>query len=73
MVGLRDGHTKSSMSERERQISDDNTYMWNLNYDTNEFIYEIETDLQLPWSEMVREGWIGSLGLAYANYYLWNR
>ena len=26
-------------SERERQISHDFTYMWNLKYGTNEFIY----------------------------------
>ena len=35
--------------------------MWKLKYDTNEFIYEIKTD---------GEGWIGSLGLANANYYI---
>ena len=32
-----------SKSERERRIPYDITYMWNLKYDTNEFIYE--TDL----------------------------
>ena len=32
-------------SDRERQIYDI-TYMWNLNYDTNELIYETETDSQ---------------------------
>ena len=30
----------------ERQISYDITYMWNLKHDTDEFIYETETDLQ---------------------------
>ena len=39
-------HTKWGKSERERQVSYDITYMWNLNYDTDELIYEIETDLQ---------------------------
>ena len=33
-----------SKSERERQIPYDITYMWNLKYDTNELIYETETD-----------------------------
>ena len=31
---------------RQRQISYDITYMWNLKYDTNELIYETETDSQ---------------------------
>ena len=35
----RDYPAKWSKSERERQIYDI-TYMWNLNYGTNEFIYE---------------------------------
>ena len=34
-------HTKS---ERESQIPRDITYMWNVRYDTNELIYERETD-----------------------------
>ena len=33
-------------SERERQIPYDITYMWNLKYDTNEPIYQTETDSQ---------------------------
>ena len=33
-------------SERERQIPHDITYMCNLKYDTNELIYETETDSQ---------------------------
>jgi len=32
--------------ERERQIPYDITYMWNLNYGTNEPIYKTETDSQ---------------------------
>ena len=35
MDGLRDYHTKQSKPDRERQISRDITYMWNLKYDTN--------------------------------------
>ena len=40
MDGPRDYRTKWSKSKRERQISYDITYMWNLKYDTNELIYE---------------------------------
>ena len=47
MDGPKDYHTKWSKSERERQIPDDITYMWNLKYDTNELIYETETDSQI--------------------------
>ena len=32
---------------REKQISCDITYMWNLKYNTNELIYEKEIDSQL--------------------------
>ena len=44
MDATRDYHTKWSKSERERQIPYDISYMWNLKYDTNEPIYETETD-----------------------------
>ena len=46
MHGHRDYHTKWSKSERERQIPYDITYMWNLKYNTNEPVYETETDSQ---------------------------
>ena len=56
----------------------DTTYMWNLKYDTNEPIYETETDSRRTdyreWTcgcqggEQVGERWIGSLGLADTNY-----
>ena len=46
MDGSRDYHTKWSKSERKGQIPYDITYMWNLNYDTNELIYKTETDSQ---------------------------
>ena len=48
--------------------------MWNLKYDTNELIYETETDSQtenklvVAMGESVGEGWVGSLGLAHGNY-----
>ena len=35
-----------SKSERERQISYDISYLWNLKYNTNEPIYKTETDSQ---------------------------
>ena len=35
-----------SESKSERQIPYDISYMWNLKYDTNELIYETETDSQ---------------------------
>ena len=33
-----------SKSDRERQISYDVIYMWNLKYDTDQHVYETETD-----------------------------
>ena len=36
----------NKMSDRERQILYDITYMWNLKNDTNEIIYKAETDSQ---------------------------
>ena len=36
----------SEMSDRERHISFDIIYVWNLKYDTNELINETETDSQ---------------------------
>ena len=38
MDGPRDDHTKWSKSDRERQMSYDITYMWNLKNNTNESI-----------------------------------
>ena len=48
MYGPRDSlHTKWSKPDREKQISYDTAYMWNLKKnDTNEFIYKTETDPQ---------------------------
>ena len=45
MDANRDYHTKWNKSERERQTPYDITYMWNLKHNTNELIYEAETDL----------------------------
>ena len=62
-------------SYRERQILYDISYMWNLKYDTDELIYETETDswtqktdLWLPRGRREREGRIWSLGLADSDY-----
>ena len=44
MDTTRDYHIEWSKSEKERQIPYDITYMWNLKYDTNESIFETETD-----------------------------
>ena len=47
MNGPGDYHIKWSKSERERQIPYDISYMWNLKYDTNEFMHKTETDSQI--------------------------
>ena len=47
MDGSRNYHTKWTKPDRERQISYDVTYMWNLKKkkkDTNELIYKTEID-----------------------------
>ena len=46
--------------------------MWNLKYDTNELIYEIDSQTQnrIVVAKEGEGGWIGSLGLADANYYI---
>ena len=36
----------SEVSQRERQVSYDITYMWNLKSNTNEMIYKRKTDSQ---------------------------
>ena len=44
--GPGDDPTKWSKSDRERQISYDITFMWNLKNSTNALIYNTETDSQ---------------------------
>ena len=71
MDGPRDYHTKWSKSERERQMSYDITYVWNLKYDTKELIYETETDSQTHSTrQRVRERQMKSVGLADISYYI---
>ena len=56
--------TIPSMSEREKQIPCDTTYMWNLKYDTDELVYKTDTESghrdRLVVSE--GEGFGGGLG-----------
>ena len=73
----RDYHTDRSKSERERQIPYDITYMWNLKYDTNEYIYETErlTDIgnglvviKWVWGMVAGEFGIGRCKLVYIGW-----
>ena len=75
MDAARDYYTKWSKSEREKQIPYDITYMWNLKYDTNELIYETETESgtqvvvtkgEVGWGKW----WSGNLKLTDANDYI---
>ena len=74
MDGPRDYHTKWSESDRERQIPYDITYMWNLKIRHKWTILRNRSRLtdreQTCGCQGVGcgEGWIGSLGLAAANY-----
>ena len=65
---------KWSKSGREKQIPYDITYMWNLEYGTNELIYKTEIDIEVRLTatsgERVKEGRTGSVGLADVNYYI---
>ena len=56
----------------EHHDNDQITSMWNLKYDTNEHIYEKETDSQTE-NRLGRgsgKGWNGRLGLAYEGFYV---
>ena len=62
---------------RKTQIPYAITYTWNLKYDTNEPIYETETNLRdtenrllVAKGRWVGEGCIGSLGLGEANWHI---
>ena len=76
MDGTRDSHTKSSRSEKERQIPYNITYIWNPIYGTNVPFHRKETSL-LESSLLVDkgEGGVGRtkiLGLADSNYCIWS-
>ena len=49
--------------------------MWNINYDTNEFIYETEKDTHIENRLVVARGRdrFGSLGFTDANCYVYNK
>ena len=47
MNGPRDYHTEWSKSDREKQVSYDIIYMWNLKNGTNELIYKTEIESQI--------------------------
>ena len=55
------------------------TCMWNLKYNANELIYKTEnrlTDLENKFAvaeeEEVGKAWSGNLGLAEAQYHIWD-
>ena len=52
MGGPRDYHTKWNKSKREGQMPYDITYKWKLNYDTNQVLYETETESQAQRSDL---------------------
>ena len=47
MDGPRDCHTEWSKSDRERQISYDIAYMWDLKIGTNELVHKTEVESQM--------------------------
>ena len=60
-----------SKSERERQIIYDITYMWNLNYGTNECIYKTETDSDIEDRLVIIKGMGDGVGqLGFGGWYL---
>ena len=64
------------VKEGRQKDSYDITYMWKLKYDTNELIYETETDAQTEHRTVLAKGrgdaerQTGSLGLANAGYHM---
>ena len=76
MDGPKDYHAKWSKSDR--QILNDITYMWNLKCNRNELTKQKQTHRhrEETWGcqgvGSSGKGWIGSLGLADANYYVEN-
>ena len=78
----RDSHTKSSRSQREKQITYGITFIWNVICGTNEPAYrkdkqrnklmEMKNRLVVAKWEEERVGWTGSLGLLVANHCIWS-
>ena len=50
------GITRSEVSSKEKEIPYDITYMWNLQYDTDELIYKAEIDSQTQRSDLLPRG-----------------
>ena len=71
MDGTREYHILSKVSQKEKDIPHDNTYMWNLKYDTNELIYKTETDSQTQRTDL----WLpeGRGGTGWTEWELWIR
>ena len=79
MDGPRDYHTKWSKSDRERHISYDITYMWNVKkrykwtyLQNRNRLIDIENKLMVTKGESWGggEGKIRNLGLTYTYYYI---
>ena len=65
------------LSNSERQIPCDITYIWNLKYDTKEFtkekqIMNMGSGLVVARKEVGGVGWMGNWGFVGANYYIYN-
>ena len=77
MDGTRDSHPEWGKSERERQVPYDITYIWNLIFSTIESFHRKENhglgeEACGCQGRGEGVGWMGSLGLIYEDYFLWN-
>ena len=77
--GPRDYHTKGSKSDRERQISYDIPYMWNLKKEyiltylwNRNRLAHFANKLTVTKADRIGQGRMGSLVLAYAHCSMWN-
>ena len=60
----------SELSQKEKDIPYDVTYMWNLKCDTDEFIYKTNKLTGIDNKFMVTKGEIRSLGLSDTSHYI---
>ena len=76
MLSNIDETTHYILNKTERQTPCGITYMWNLEYGTDELTYEterltdIENKLLAAKGKAVWEGWTGSWGYVDANYHI---
>ena len=76
MDGSRNYHTKWTKPDRERQISYDVTYMWNLKKKKKGYKWAYlqnrnrHTDIQNKRIQRIRRGKIRNLGLMDTHYYM---